>query len=447
MAKNKTEEKEYIGSDVEYDEQEKEKFQITRGMLIIAGVVFVIVIIIIILIKSLISKPGDKEKYTKEDFLKLERRMEEEAPIYINQKNIELTTEKIKILLDDLLTTNGGSIDPEKNIATEICDGYVIAYKEINSYYNAYINCGDKYVTDGYEGTTTKTTVKRTTTYKDDIKPDILIIGEKEIILEVGDNYVEPGYTATDNIDGDITSDVKVEGKVDTKKIGTYILTYKVKDKAGNSNEATRKVVVKEKQTTSKTTTTTTQRRTTITTGRSTTVEPPKPTTTRNLSSPTITLNGQRQIFIYKGESYKEPGYTAKDANGKDLTSRVNITGTVNINRSGVYTLTYNVTDDYGLSFSISRIITVKENSQIIYVSNITISPNSATVRIGNTLSLKANITPSNATNKSITWKSSNPSVASVSADGVVRGIKRGSVIITATSSNGKTSTSEILVN
>ena len=45
MAKNKTEEKEYIGSDVEDVEQEKEKFQITRGMLIIAGVVFVIVII------------------------------------------------------------------------------------------------------------------------------------------------------------------------------------------------------------------------------------------------------------------------------------------------------------------------------------------------------------------------------------------------------------------
>lgn len=53
------------------------------------------------------------------------------------------------------------------------------------------------------------------------------------------------GATATDDRDGDLTSKIKTTGKVDTKKEGTYIITYTVEDSAKNSASVTRIVIVK----------------------------------------------------------------------------------------------------------------------------------------------------------------------------------------------------------
>ena len=54
------------------------------------------------------------------------------------------------------------------------------------------------------------------------------------------------GATATDDRDGDLTSKIETIGSVDTKKAGTYKITYVVKDSAGNTATATRTVIVKE---------------------------------------------------------------------------------------------------------------------------------------------------------------------------------------------------------
>ncbi|HPA55331.1 MAG TPA: DUF5011 domain-containing protein, partial [Bacillota bacterium] len=58
--------------------------------------------------------------------------------------------------------------------------------------------------------------------------------------------YAEAGYKATDNIDGDITGKVTVEGSVNTAEAGTYLLKYKVSDAVGNSTEEIRTVRVLE---------------------------------------------------------------------------------------------------------------------------------------------------------------------------------------------------------
>lgn len=50
-----------------------------------------------------------------------------------------------------------------------------------------------------------------------------------------GSIYTDAGATAADNVDGDITSKIQVTGSVNTNIVGTYILTYDVKDNAGNS--------------------------------------------------------------------------------------------------------------------------------------------------------------------------------------------------------------------
>ncbi|HRH67509.1 MAG TPA: DUF5011 domain-containing protein [Bacteroidia bacterium] len=56
--------------------------------------------------------------------------------------------------------------------------------------------------------------------------------------------FVDPGYTATDDEDGTLTSSVTVSGSVDPNRKGTYTLTYTVSDKAGNSTSVNRTVNV-----------------------------------------------------------------------------------------------------------------------------------------------------------------------------------------------------------
>ena len=83
----------------------------------------------------------------------------------------------------------------------------------------------------------------------------------------------------------------------------------------------------------------------------------------------------------------------------------------------------------------------------IAKVSNISLNKTSASLTEGDTLTLTATITPSNATNKNVTWKSSNTSVAKVS-NGVVTALKAGSTTITVTTEDGaKTATCQVTVN
>ncbi len=65
--------------------------------------------------------------------------------------------------------------------------------------------------------------------------PVITLVGESSITLERYTPYVDSGATATDNIDGDITSSIVTINSVDTTKVGTYVITYNVSDGYGNA--------------------------------------------------------------------------------------------------------------------------------------------------------------------------------------------------------------------
>jgi uncharacterized protein YjdB len=71
-------------------------------------------------------------------------------------------------------------------------------------------------------------------------------------------------------------------------------------------------------------------------------------------------------------------------------------------------------------------------------VTGIKLNKTSATVGVDKKLTLKATIQPSDADDKRISWKSSNPSIAAVTSAGVVTGKKTGTVTITATTVDGK---------
>lgn len=78
---------------------------------------------------------------------------------------------------------------------------------------------------------------------KDNIKPEIKLKDAKKVFFATGVEYKDPGFTASDNIDGDITKKVKTTSNIDKDKEGEYEVVYTVKDKAGNKAEAKRKVV------------------------------------------------------------------------------------------------------------------------------------------------------------------------------------------------------------
>lgn len=81
----------------------------------------------------------------------------------------------------------------------------------------------------------------------DNEEPSISLNGNSVVNLYLGERYYEPGYSANDNCDGDITSNVVVTGYVDTSKTGSYTVKYEITDSTGNSSSAERTVIVKKK--------------------------------------------------------------------------------------------------------------------------------------------------------------------------------------------------------
>lgn len=78
----------------------------------------------------------------------------------------------------------------------------------------------------------------------DTLPPVITLAGENPMTIRVGEGYAEPGYTAIDGCDGDLTDSVLVAGTVSKYMAGTYVISYTVEDAAGNIAVAERTVIV-----------------------------------------------------------------------------------------------------------------------------------------------------------------------------------------------------------
>lgn len=73
----------------------------------------------------------------------------------------------------------------------------------------------------------------------------------------------------------------------------------------------------------------------------------------------------------------------------------------------------------------------------IVPVTGVTVAPKTSSVAMGATRNLVATVAPTNATNKSVTWATSNPLIATVSASGVVTPVSSGTCTITVTTVDG----------
>ena len=81
-------------------------------------------------------------------------------------------------------------------------------------------------------------------------------------------------------------------------------------------------------------------------------------------------------------------------------------------------------------------LVVVPANAEDVAVTGVTLSDPPATLFVDGTTTLTATVAPDNATNKNVSWTTSNASVATVS-EGTVTAVAAGTATITATTQDG----------
>lgn len=134
-------------------------------------------------------------------------------------------------------TTPGEPYQEEGFTAVDDCDGDVTAKVQAEEKDGVVI-----YTVSDSAGNTAR--IERQIQYKDTVPPVITLNGGAEYHIPAASEFIDPGFTATDNVDGDITHLVTVEGTVNPYIAGTYVLTYSTEDAEGNVTTVERTVVV-----------------------------------------------------------------------------------------------------------------------------------------------------------------------------------------------------------
>jgi PKD repeat protein len=146
---------------------------------------------------------------------------------------------------------------------------------------------------------------------KDTVPPVIFLKDKDTVSVEEGSLYLDPGYTAIDDIDGDISGSVKTASFIRPQP-GYYPVYFNVKDKAGNSALTVKRIVHVIADTT----------------------------------KPIVILNGPQLLYREVNTNLNDPGVTIADNIGAGL--KVKDSGVVDSSRIGHYTRYYIGTDARG---------------------------------------------------------------------------------------------------
>ena len=122
---------------------------------------------------------------------------------------------------------------------------------------------------------------------------------------------------------------------------------------------------------------------------------------------------------------------TWKSSNTKIAT--VDSNGKVTAKAAGTATITCTAADGSGKSATCKITVT----NPAVKVTKLRMNKTSVDLLKGKTVQLKVTVTPSNATNKAVTWTSSNKRIATVTSNGLVKAVRTGTVTITAKAKDG----------
>ena len=166
----------------------------------------------------------------------------------------------------------------------------------------------------------------------DSVAPTIVLNGDNPMTVECHSAFADPGATASDGCAGDLTSAITVSGGVNANVVGAYTLTYSVTD-GSHTTTTTRTVNVVD----------------TI--------------------APAISLNGANPLTVECHTGFTDPGATASDSCAGDLTGAITVSGSVNPNVVGTYTLTYSVSDG-SLTTTTTRTVNVVDTTAPVITLN-----------------------------------------------------------------------------
>jgi sugar lactone lactonase YvrE len=166
----------------------------------------------------------------------------------------------------------------------------------------------------------------------DNSAPSLSLSGPNPMTVECHTSFTDPGATASDGCAGDLTASIVVSGSVNANAVGSYVLTYSVSDGPHSVSQMRTVNVV-------------------------------------DTIPPVLTLNGANPMTVECHSRFVDPGATASDSCGGNLTSAITVSGSVNPNVVGTYVLTYSVTSGTQTT-SASRIVRVMDTTPPAIILN-----------------------------------------------------------------------------
>ena len=243
----------------------------------------------------------------------------EDMELYPIAKELDMTPPVIEGITDDMIVNTDVTYKVvEQNIDKIVVDG--IEYDENSAPYTI--------TSEGEHVITVTDTAGNATTVTFTIDKTTPVIDAKDITLTVGGVF-DPmkDVIATDNLDGDLTEQIKVESNVDMSRPDKYEVTYSVADKAGNTTTLTIIVTVNPK------------------------MEELNAVPTINASDVTLTVGD-------KFDPLKD--VSASDTEDGDITAAIKvIANDVDTSKAGEYHVTYEVTDSQGATTTKTITVTV----------------------------------------------------------------------------------------
>ena len=210
---------------------------------------------------------------------------------------------------EDIKVVIQGKVD------TNFLESYVLTYIATDS-------SGNKSSVTRTVMVETKTSTTTSTTKPKKVGVTTLTLkGQSTMYLDFLTTYKEPGYTATDTVDGNITSKVIATGKVNIARLGTYPITYSVTNSGGKKTTVTRTVIVSDK------------------------------------TAPVIKINGANPLYVELGSVYIDLGASAVD--NYDGVVSVYAVGSVDTSTLGKYQVTYSAVDSSGNRAEVTRTVHV----------------------------------------------------------------------------------------
>lgn len=154
---------------------------------------------------------------------------------------------------------------------------------------------------------------------------NIILIGDKDIYLNVNSSYFENGYKAT-FFGKKLKVDVK--NNIDNTSLGDYKVTYTA-NLLNFKKSVIRNIHVVDNE------------------------------------KPVITLNGDNIIYLNKDSKYEEPGYEITDNYDKDINSKIKVTNNIDETKAGKYEVVYEAIDSSKNKSKVVRTVEVLDDSAL----------------------------------------------------------------------------------